>query len=70
MENCTKDIFKKINDIFNSLFNILIKIIEDLNSKIDSGNRLNNKNIEMILEYSKYNHKNEKTKTNGEYGNL
>jgi len=70
MENAKKDISKKINDILNLLFNTLIKIIEELNTKIDSANKLKNKNIEMLLEYLNDNHKNENTKIYEEYENL
>ena len=70
MENAKKDISKKINDILNLLFNTLIKIIEELNTKIDSANKLKNKNIELLLEYLNDNHKNENTKIYEEYENL
>ena len=70
MENAKQDIAKKINDILNLLFNTLIKIIEELNTKIDSSNKLKNKNIEMLLEYLNDNHKNENTKSIEEYENL
>ena len=70
MENSKKDISKKINDILNLLFNTLIKIIEELNTKIDSANKLKNKNIELLLEYLNDNHKNENTKIYEEYENL
>ena len=70
MENAKKDISKKINDILNLLFNMLIKIIEELNTKIDSANKLKNKNIELLLEYLNDNHKNENTKIYEEYENL
>ena len=70
MENAKKDISKKINDILNLLFNTLIKIIEELKTKIDSANKLKNKNIELLLEYLNDNHKNENTKIYEEYENL
>ena len=70
MENAKQDIAKKINDILNLLFNTLIKIIEELNTKIDSSNKLKNKNIELLLEYLNDNHKNENTKSIEEYENL
>ena len=70
MENAKQDIAKKINDIFNLLFNTLIKIIEELNTKIDSSNKLKNKNVELLLEYLNDNHKNENTKSIEEYENL
>ena len=69
MENAKQDIAKKINDILNLLFNTLIKIIEELNTKIDSSNKLKNKNIELLLEYLNDNHKNENTKSIEEYEN-
>ena len=70
MENAKKDISKKINDILNLLFNTLIQIIEELNTKIDSANKLKNKNVELLLEYLNDNHKNENTKSIEEYENL
>ena len=70
MENAKQDIAKKINDILNLLFNTLIKIIEELNTKIDSSNKLKNKNVELLLEYLNDNHKNENTKSIEEYENL
>ena len=73
MENAKKDIAKKINDILNLLFSSLIKIIDELNSKIETTNKLKNKKIEMLLEYLNdynVNNKSENSKFNEEYENL
>jgi hypothetical protein len=74
MENAKKDIAKKINDILNLLFGTLIKIIEELNTKIETTKKLNNKKIELLLEYLNDNSiKNENNKMNNineEYTNL
>ena len=51
MENAKKDIAQKINGILNLLFSTLIKIIEELNTKIEETNKLKNKKIELLLEY-------------------
>ena len=51
MENAKKDISKKINDILNLLFKNLSNIIEELNTKIESNNKLKNKKIELLLEF-------------------
>ena len=51
MENAKKDISKKINDILNLLFGTLIKIIEELHKRVEATNKLNNKKIELLLEY-------------------
>ena len=51
MENAKKDISKKINDILNLLFGSLIKIIEELHKKVEATNKLNNKKIELLIEY-------------------
>ena len=51
MENAKKDISQKIIDILNLLFSTLTKIIEELNDKIESMNKLKNKKIELLLEY-------------------
>ena len=51
MENAKKDISKKINDILNLLFGTLIKIIEELHTKVETTNKLKNKKIELLLEY-------------------
>ena len=51
LENAKKDISKKINDILNLLFGTLMKIIDELNIKIDSTNKIKNKTIELLLEY-------------------
>ena len=51
LENAKKDISQKINDILNLLFNTLYIIIEELNIKIESTNKLKNKKIELLLEY-------------------
>jgi len=74
MENAKKDIAKKINDILNLLFGTLIKIIEELNTKIENTKKLKNKKIELLLEYLNDNSiKNENNKMNNineEYTNL
>ena len=74
MENAKKDIAKKINDILNLLFGTLIKIIEELNTKIETTKKLKNKKIELLLEYLNDNSiKNENNKMNNineEYTNL
>ena len=70
MENSKKDITKKMNDILNLLFSTLIKIIEELSSKIESTNKLKNKKIEMLLEYLNDNNINNNNKINDEYENL
>ena len=74
MENAKKDIAKKINDILNLLFGTLIKIIEELNTKIENTKKLKNKKIELLLEYLNDNSiKNENNKINNineEYTNL
>ena len=74
MENAKKDIKKKINDILNLLFGTLIKIIEELNTKIENTKKLKNKKIELLLEYLNDNSiKNENNKMNNineEYTNL
>ena len=74
MENAKKDIGKKINDVLNLLFGTLIKIIEELNTKIESTNKLKNKKLELLLEYLNDNNiKNENNKMNNineEYANL
>ena len=73
MENAKQDIAKKINDILNLLFSSLIKIIEELNSKVETTNKLKNKKIEMLLEYLNdynVNNKSENSKFNEEYENL
>ena len=51
MENAKKDISQKINDILNLLFKNLSNIIEELNTKIESNNKLKNKKIELLLEF-------------------
>ena len=51
MENAKKDISKKISDILNLLFGTLIKIIEELHKRVEATNKLNNKKIELLLEY-------------------
>jgi len=51
MENAKTDISQKINDILNLLFKTLSNIIEELNEKITSMNKLKNKKIELLLEY-------------------
>ena len=51
MENAKKDISQKIIDILNLIFSTLTKIIEELNDKIESMNKLKNKKIELLLEY-------------------
>ena len=51
MENAKKDISQKINAILNLLFKNLSKIIEELNTKIESNNKLKNKKIELLLEF-------------------
>ena len=74
MENAKKDIAKKINDILNLLFGTLIKIIEELNTKIENTKKIKNKKIELLLEYLNDNSiKNENNKMNNineEYTNL
>ena len=74
MENAKKDIAKKIDDILNLLFGTLIKIIEELNTKIENTKKLKNKKIELLLEYLNDNSiKNENNKMNNineEYTNL
>ena len=74
MENAKKDIAKKISDILNLLFGTLIKIIEELNTKIENTKKLKNKKIELLLEYLNDNSiKNENNKMNNineEYTNL
>ena len=51
MENAKNDISQKIIDILNLIFSTLTKIIEELNDKIESMNKLKNKKIELLLEY-------------------
>ena len=51
VENSKEDISQKINDILYLLFKTLSNIIEELNIKIESINRLKNKKIELLLEY-------------------
>ena len=51
VENSKEDISQKINDILYLIFKTLTNIIEELNIKIDSINRLKNKKIELLLEY-------------------
>ena len=72
IENAKKDIAEKINDILNLLFSSLIKIIEELNTKIETTHKLKNKKIEMLLEYLNDYNINDKSenKNNEEYDNL
>ena len=70
MENAKKDISKKINDILNLLFGTLMKIIDELNIKIDSTNKIKNKTIELLLEYLNDNNIYNKNNINEEYDSL
>ena len=70
MENAKKDISKKINDILNLLFGTLMRIIDDLNIKIDSTNKIKNKTIELLLEYLNDNNIYNKNNINEEYDSL
>ena len=70
MENAKKDISKKINDILNLLFGTLMKIIDELNIKIDSNNKIKNKTIELLLEYLNDNNIYNKNNINEEYDSL
>ena len=73
MENAKKDIAKKINDVLNLLFGTLIKIIEELYTKIENANKLKNKKIEFLLEYLNDNSvksENKMVSFNEEYENL
>ena len=70
MENAKKDISKKINDILNLLFGTLMKIIDELNIKIDSTNKIKNKTIELLLEYLNDNNIYNKNDINEEYDSL
>lgn len=73
MENAKKDIAKKINDVLNLLFGTLIKIIEELYTKIENANKLKNKKIEFLLEYLNDNNvksENKMVSFNEEYENL
>ena len=70
MENAKKDISKKINDILNLLFGTLTKIIDELNIKIDSTNKIKNKTIELLLEYLNDNNIYNKNNINEEYDSL
>ena len=70
MENAKKDISKKINDILNLLFGTLMKIIDELNIKIDSTNKIKNKTIELLLEYLNDNNIFNKNNINEEYDSL
>ena len=70
MENAKKDISKKINDILNLLFGTLMKIIDELNIKIDSNNKIKNKTIELLLEYLNENNIYNKNNINEEYDSL
>ena len=70
MENAKKDISKKINDILNLLFGTLTKIIDELNIKIDSTNKIKNKTIELLLEYLNDNNIFNKNNINEEYDSL
>ena len=65
-----KDISKKINDILNLLFGTLMKIIDELNIKIDSTNKIKNKTIELLLEYLNDNNIYNKNNINEEYDSL
>ena len=51
MENSKKDISQKINNILNLLFETLSSIIEELYTKVESITKLNNKKIELLLEF-------------------
>ena len=70
LENAKKDISKKINDILNLLFGTLTKIIDELNIKIDSTNKIKNKTIELLLEYLNDNNIFNKNNINEEYDSL
>jgi len=70
LENAKKDISKKINDILNLLFGTLTKIIDELNIKIDSTNKIKNKTIELLLEYLNDNNIYNKNNINEEYDSL
>ena len=70
LENAKKDISKKINDILNLLFGTLMKIIGELNIKIDSTNKIKNKTIELLLEYLNDNNIYNKNNINEEYDSL
>ena len=70
LENAKKDISKKINDILNLLFGTLMKIIDELNIKIDSTNKIKNKTIELLLEYLNDNNIYNKNNINEEYDSL
>ena len=70
LENAKKDISKKINDILNLLFGTLTKIIDELNIKIDSTNKIKNKTIELLLEYLNDNNIYSKNNINEEYDSL
>ena len=73
MENAKKDIAKKINDVLNLLFGTMIKIIEELYTKIENANKLKNKKIEFLLEYLNDNSvksENKMVSFNEEYENL
>ena len=51
MQNSKKDISQKINNILNLLFETLSSIIEELYTKVESITKLNNKKIELLLEF-------------------
>ena len=70
LENAKKNISKKINDILNLLFGTLMRIIDDLNIKIDSTNKIKNKTIELLLEYLNDNNIFNKNNINEEYDSL
>ena len=50
-ENDKKEISKKINEIFSLLFNSLFNIIKELNTKIQNFNKINNKKLEIFLDF-------------------
>ena len=50
-ENDKKEISKKINEIFSLLFNSLFNIIKELNNKIKNFNKINNKKLEIFLDF-------------------
>jgi len=58
MENSKKDISQKINDIINLLFDTLANIIDELKTKIDEVNKIQNKKIELLLDYLNENNTN------------
>ena len=51
MQNSKKDISQRINNILNLLFETLSSIIEELYTKVESITKLNNKKIELLLEF-------------------